>query len=193
MTTGQPAGTTPLDPDEAEGLIPAHIGTHGALNEWEQANILTAEEWAFSRRRTEVLSMDFVLETHRRMFGDTWTWAGSIRRTNKNIGVSVDRIRPQLQNLLEDAKCWIAHKTYEPDELATRLHHRLTQVHPFLNGNGRHARLMADVLLFNLERPRFSWGSTDLYRKGEARERYIAALRDADNLNIAPLMLYVRT
>lgn len=193
MTAEQPEGTTPLDPDEAEGLIPTHIGTQGALNEWEQANILAAEEWAFSRRRTDVLSMEFVLELHRRMFDNTWTWAGTIRGTEKNIGVSAAQVRPDLQNLLDDAKYWTAHNTYEPDQLAARFHHRLTRVHPFPNGNGRHARLMADVLLFNLGRPRFSWGGADLYRKGEARERYLAALREADRTNIEPLLAFVRT
>jgi len=188
----QPDGTTPLDPDEADGLIPTHIGTRGALNAWEQANILTAEDWAFSRTRRDVLTMDFALGLHRRMFGHTWTWAGTIRRTEKSVGVLVPRILPDLRNLLDDTTYWIEHNNYQPDEIAARLHHRLTQIHPFPNGNGRHARLMADVVLFNLHRPRFSWGSADLHRKGEAREHYLAALREADRSNIAPLLEFVR-
>ena len=192
MTGLEPEGTTPLDPDEAEGLIPTHLETQGALNAWEQANILRAEEWAFSRRRTDVLSEAFVLQLHRRMFSDTWTWAGTIRRTEKSIGVLVTQIRPDLRNLLDNAKYWMEHDTYKADELAVRFHHRLTQIHPFPNGNGRHARLMADVLLLTMGRPRFSWGSADLYRRGEARERYLTALREADRSHTSPLLALAR-
>jgi Fic-DOC domain mobile mystery protein B len=193
VTVQQPEGTTPLDPDEVDGLIPTHIATQGALNAWEQANILEAEQWVFSRRRNDALSMDFLLELHRRMFGDTWKWAGTTRTTEKNIGVAVAEIRPELRKLLDDAQYWTEHKTYEPDELSARFHHRLTQIHPFPNGNGRHARLIADVLLSSLGRPRFSWGSADLYGKGDARERYLAALREADRSNHGPLLVFVRT
>lgn len=187
----QPAGTTPLDPDEAEGLLPSHVTTQGALNEWEQANILEAERWAFARRRSAVLSMDLLLELHRRMFGITWNWAGTIRRTEKNIGVTPQDIRPELHKLFGDTRYWIEHQTYPPEELAVRFHHRLVQVHPFPNGNGRHARLLADVLLFNLDRARFSWGSADLDHQGEARDRYLAALRAADRSDIKPLLEFV--
>jgi fido (protein-threonine AMPylation protein) len=69
----------------------------------------------------------------------------------------------------------------------------LVHIHPFPNGNGRHARLMADTILFNLDRARFTWGSGDLYRRGDARDRYLAALREADRSNIAPLLEFVRS
>ena len=186
-------GNTPLDEDERTGLIPTHVSTQGPLNEWEQANILEAEQWAFSRKRNDYLSMGFVLELHRRMFGNTWKWAGEVRRTQKNIGVAVSEIRPALVNLLRDAQHWIDNQTYGPDETAARFHHRLVQIHVFPNGNGRHARLMADVILFNLSQPRFSWGNADLYRRGDARNRYLAALREADQLNPKPLLEFVRT
>jgi len=186
-------GNTPLDEDESDGLIPTHITTQGALNEWEQANTLEAEQWAFARKRSDYLSMDFIFELHRRMFANTWKWAGKARTTEKNIGVAASDIRPELLNLLRDAQHWIEHKTYEPDELAARFHHRLVQIHVFPNGNGRHARLMTDAILFNLDRPRFSWGSSDLYRKGDARDRYLAALKEADRSNAKPLLRFVRT
>lgn len=193
MAFEQPAGATPIDSDEAEALIPTHIATQGQLNEWEQANIFEAEHWAFSRRRTDVLTIDFLLELHRRMFANTWRWAGTIRRTDKNMGVPVPRIRLDLRNLLDDAQYWIEHGTYQPDEIAVRLHHRLTQIHAFPNGNGRHARLMADVLLVNLDRQRFSWGAADLYRRGQARQRYLAALREADHTKVGPLLAFARS
>jgi Fic-DOC domain mobile mystery protein B len=184
---------TPLDPDESEGLIPTHIATQGALNEWEQANILDAEQWAFAHKRRDYLSMDFVFELHRRMFADTWKRAGKTRATQKNIGVGVSEIRSDLLDLLRDTEHWIEHRTYEVDEIAARFHHRLVQIHVFPNGNGRHARLIADVILSNLGRPRFSWGSADLYGKGDARDRYLAALKEADRSNLKPLLAFVRT
>ena len=193
MGPDAPPGNTPLDADEAAGLLPTHITTQGALNEWEQANILEAEQWAFARKRRDVLSMDFVFELHRRMFGNTWTWAGQARTTEKSIGVTPSEIRPNILDLLRDAQYWVDQKTYDADEIAARLHHRLVQTHAFPNGNGRHGRLMADVLLFNLGRPRFSWGSADLHRKGDARERYFSALREADRSNATPLLEFVRT
>jgi Fic-DOC domain mobile mystery protein B len=186
-------GNTPINADESEGLIPTHVTTQGALNEWEQANILEAEQWAFARKRSDYLSMDFIIALHRRMFANTWTWAGNTRTTANNIGVAVSEIRPALLVLLRDTQYWIEHKTYDVDELAARFHHRLVQIHAFPNGNGRHARLMADVILSNLGRSRFSWGSADLYRKGDARDRYLAALKEADRSNMKPLFAFVRT
>ena len=193
MSQDEPDGNTPLDPDESDGLIPTHITTQGALNEWEQKNILEAEQWALTRRRTNVLSMEFLLELHRRMFDQAWNWAGTIRKTTKNIGIPVADIRPHLMDLLRDAQYWIENKTYEPDELAARFHHRLVQIHPFPHGNGRHGRLMTDIILVALGKPRFSWGGADLYRKGEAREQYLAALEEADRSNLRPLLAFVRS
>ena len=46
---------TPLDPEEAAGLIPSYITTQAQLNEAEQINVATASDWAFRRRR-DVLS-----------------------------------------------------------------------------------------------------------------------------------------
>lgn len=186
-------GNTLLDPDESDGLIPTHITTQGPLNEWEQANILEAEQWAFARKRSDYLSMDVVFELHRRMFANTWTWAGKTRTTERHIGVAVSEIRPNLLELLRDTQYWIEHNTYDVDEIATRFHHRLVHIHVFPNGNGRHARLMADVILSHLGRSRFSWGSADLYKKEDARERYLAALKEADRSNMKPLVAFVRT
>ena len=58
MNFEYPAGATPLDPDEAAGLIPRHIDNHGQLNEWELANIVKGEQWAFSRTHADALSIE---------------------------------------------------------------------------------------------------------------------------------------
>jgi len=187
------SGNTLLAEDERDELIPTHITTQADLNEWEQANILEAEQWAFAHKRSAYLSMGFVFELHRRMFDGTWKWAGKARTTEKNIGVTPAEIRPNLLDLLRDVESWIQHETHSVDEIAARFHHRLVQIHAFPNGNGRHARLAADVALVSLGRPRFSWGSADLSAKGVARDTYIASLRDADRGNIKPLLAFVRT
>jgi Fic-DOC domain mobile mystery protein B len=190
-----PPASTPLDPDEAEGLVPSHITTQGELNAWEQLNIARADTWAMSSRRrraTTVLTSDFAAELHRRMFDETWGWAGTYRRTGKNIGVPATQIRIALRERLADAAVWKAAHVYEVDEIAARLHHQLVLVHPWPNGNGRWSRLMADALLHAERRPRFSWGSGDLSRAPDAREHYLAALRAADQGDFAPLLAFVR-
>ena len=173
-------GNTPLDPDEATGLIPTHITTMGELNEWEQANIVQAERWAFGRKHKNVLSVTFLHELHGRMFGETWNWAGQRRTSEKTVGIAWYQIAEAIANLCDDAKYWLDEGVFSVDEAAARFHQRLTQIHPFPNGNGRHARLITDLLLVEYGRPRFTWGRSDLHRAGSGRERYIAALRAAD-------------
>jgi Fic-DOC domain mobile mystery protein B len=190
VTEPLPEGATPLDADEADELLPEHITTGGELNAWEQANILDAERWLLARRKRDVLTEAFVRELHRRMFGATWRWAGEFRRTNKNIGVDWQAIPVALRDVLADGRCWIEHGTYALPSAAVRFHHRLVQVHCFPNGNGRHARLCADALLTSHGAARMTWGA-ELGDAGEARTRYIAALRAADGGDYGPLLAFV--
>lgn len=189
------ADSTPLDPDEAEGLLPSHITSQGELNAWEQLNIARADTWAMSRRRrpaTTVLTPDFAVELHRRMFDQTWTWAGAYRRTGKNMGIPAAQVRFALRQRLDDAAFWLANQVYAIDELAARLHYQLVFVHPWPNGNGRWARLMADVLLHAERQARFSWGGSDLVRATNAPTGYLAALRAADRGDFSLLLAFVR-
>lgn len=184
--------STPLTHEEREGLIPSYITLRSELNEAEQANILEAEEWAFSRKR-DVLDERFLMNLHNRMFGHVWRRAGEFRRTDRNIGIDSYRIPVELRQLLDDCQYWIEHDTYEPDEIAARFHHRLVFIHPFPNGNGRHARLATDLMLVKLDRPRFSWGSVNLVDAGETRQTYVATLRAADNHDYRALLEFVRS
>ena len=127
------------------------------------------------------------------MFGDVWRWAGTSRTSERNLGIAYYEIPVAVRQLLHDARAWIAHATYSPDEIAVRLHHRLVQIHPFPNGNGRHARLMADLLVMSRGQERFSWGRTSLGEAGDVRRRYIAALRAADGHDIGPLLVFARS
>jgi Fic-DOC domain mobile mystery protein B len=168
----QPDEATPLTPEEQR-----------ELNEAEQENIVRGREWALGRRRDPLIER-FVTDLHKRMLGDVWRWAGKLRRSERNLGIPFYEIPAALRQLLDEAKAWIEYKSYAPDEIAVRLHHRLVQIHPFPNGNGRHARLMADLLIMRLGGERFSWGSAHLQAAGEVRGRYVAALKAADNHDI---------
>ena len=189
-----PEGATPIDPDEAEGLLLTHITIRGELDRWEQDNIVEALAWLDKTKSTDILNEQFVRELHRRMFANVWKWAGHFRQSDKNIGGPWHQISTNLKNLCDDVRLWIELREQSPDEIAVRFHHQLVSIHPFPNGNGRHARLMTDLLLENiLKRPRFTWGSEDLSRSGQTRKRYIAALHEADEQNYEPLQEFVRT
>jgi Fic-DOC domain mobile mystery protein B len=183
---------TPLTAEEKKGLIPTYITTRGELNQAEQRNILKAHAWAFQKRR-DVLDVDFLRQLHKRMFGEVWRWAGQLRSTERNIGIDAHRISTELRNLIEDVKAQIEYASYPPDEIAGRFHHRLVAIHPFANGNGRHARLAADLLAMQLGQPVFSWGAAaDLTAAGDLRTSYITALKSADGRDIAPLLAFMR-
>jgi Fic-DOC domain mobile mystery protein B len=186
-------GATPLDLNEVEGLIPSHITAQEQLNEWEQANIARALAWLASARRRDVLDEGFVRELHKRMFSDTWSWAGTFRSTERNLGVAPEQIAPKLRDLLDDTRFWLQHGTYPLDEAAVRFHHRLVSIHCFANGNGRHARLLTDLLLQAYGKAPFTWGRADLVPAGAAREQYLAALRCADLGDFSELLSFVRS
>lgn len=186
-----PPDATPLDPDEAAALLPAHIQTREELNEWEGGNILAAEEWAFARIRGDVLSIGFLKRLHSRMFDETWEWAGQFRRSEKNVGIPWEQVPEALRNLFDNVAYWLEHHTFSLQEIAARLHHRLTEIHPFPNGNGRVARLLTDLFLVSRGRPRFGWGQGDLSLEGDVRTRYIAALRAADEGDMEPLLQFL--
>lgn len=181
----EPDGATALTAEELDELIPKHLTTKAELNEWEQANILEAQDWR--GRPKQLLTRKYVTELHRRMFGNTWRWAGQFRRTLKNIGVPPEVLATELEKLLADVGYWVEHKTYPPDEIGVRFHHRLVAIHLFPNGNGRHAREITDRLLVHLGQPRLTWGAATLNVQGEARTRYLEALRAADRGEIWPL------
>jgi Fic-DOC domain mobile mystery protein B len=189
-----PNGATPLDPDEIDGLIPEHISIQNQLNEWENNNILNAENWLFSIvHRGDFLTIDFIRRVHLKMFDKTWKWAGQFRSTEKNIGVRPYKITTDLVNLLEDVRYQIINQSFLPDEIAYRLHHRLVTIHPFANGNGRHARLITDFLLIKKGLSRFSWGKQKLEPEGPIRKAYIDSLRKADAGDYGPLAAFVRS
>lgn len=191
-------GQTPLDPDEKEGLLIPSVATRTELDEVEQRNIEEAIRWTMERRKRffsdEILSEEFVIELHKRMYGEVWKWAGSFRKTNKNIGVDKYQIGMALRSLLDDCRFWVANKSFSADEMAIRFKHRIVSIHCFPNGNGRHSRLMADIIIEKIfGKPVFTWGSENLIQKGSFRSVYLAALWAADSGNMEPLIAFSRS
>jgi len=187
-------GQTPIDEDEKEGLLIPTVTTREELDEFEQLNIQKAMEYYLLRRKFKVdtiLTEKFIFDVHKRMLGDVWAWAGTIRKSNKNIGVDKFQIPSKLRQLIENCKYWIEHKTFSEKEIAIRFKHELVAIHVFPNGNGRHSRLMGDILMKQVfKEPIFSWGYKDLLHKNDVRDEYIKSLRKADNGDFEDLLKF---
>lgn len=189
-----PPDATPLSPEESDGLILKHLTTRAELDRWEQENISEAMDWLSRRRKTDVLTEGFIRRLHQKMFGRVWKWAGRFRSSDKNIGVYWAHIPAELKKLLDDTQYWIDHQTFSEEEIAARFHHHLVRIHLFSNGNGRHARLAADVLMKEVfgKKP-FTWGGGRLSVTGDIRGLYIKALRAADENDYTALLDFVRS
>jgi Fic-DOC domain mobile mystery protein B len=192
----EPSDATPLDPSLRNDLLQTWITNRRDLNEAEQENIVRGAAWARRRRAakiTDLLNDEYARTLHNQMFGEVWKWAGTYRKNELNIGIAPHLVPAEMADALDDARFWVDRHTFPSDEIAVRLHHRLTQIHPFANGNGRHSRMMADLLIEHLGGESFTWGAGHLADVGELRKRYIDALRAADNHDIVPLMNFVRS
>jgi len=194
MRLEYPEGATPIDPEELASLIPS-LTTQAELNEFEALNIAEAVDWAYRSRivKRGVLDRDVLSLLHKRMFDKTWLWAGKYRQTAKNLGMETWCIPAEIQTLVIDTRHWIEHTTYDPNELIARFHHRLVSIHPFLNGNGRHARLAADLLCPQIGCPLPTWGSSDQSNSTDVRSKYINALRRADCHEMQSLVKFLRS
>lgn len=188
-------GQTPLDEDEKEGLKIKTITTQGELDEFEQLNIEKAVEWTIhaNLKFNKILTEKFVKDLHKRMYGDVWKWAGEFRRTEKNMGIPWIQIGIELKNLMDDTKYWIEDKTYSPEEIAIRFKHRIVSIHCFPNGNGRHSRMMADIIMESIfKKEIFTWHQSNMVRANHTRKEYINSLKEADNGNINPLIEFAK-
>ncbi len=185
---------TPLEYEELQGLLLDHITTRADLDFWEAQNIAEAQIWSQGLKKKNLLSPKFICQAHKKMFGTVWEWAGKYRKTEKNIGIPARRIETEVHTLCEDAKAWVEFEIYPSDEFAARFHHRLVAIHPFSNGNGRHARFMADLILEKLLNAKpFTWGGKNLVRADDIRQAYIQALKAADGHDYSLLMAFVRS
>jgi Fic-DOC domain mobile mystery protein B len=188
-------GQTPIDDEEKEGLKIKSIATQGELDEFEQLNIEKAIEWTIhaNLKQERILTEKFIKDLHKRMYGDVWKWAGVFRKTDKNIGIKWTQIGIELKNLIDDTTYWIENKTYPPEEIAIRFKHRLVAIHCFPNGNGRHSRMMADIIIeFIFDKDIFSWHKSKMVKPDETRKMYITALKEADHGNIKNLIEFAQ-
>jgi Fic-DOC domain mobile mystery protein B len=188
-------GQTPLDEEEKEGLVIETITTREELDEFEQQNIEKAIEWTMGRtfRPERLFTEGFVCELHYKMFGEVWKWAGDFRKSDKNIGCEWNKIGILLRQLNDDAKYWIENSTYSEEEIAIRYKHGIVNIHCFSNGNGRHSRLICDIIISNIfGKDIFSWGGASITKKGVARSTYLKAIKQADNGDIKPLLDFSR-
>lgn len=189
-------GQTPIDEDEKEGLLIPTITTREELDEFEQNNIEEAMLWIFNKsfNKKTILTEKFVCNLHKRMYKDVWRWAGKFRKTNKNLGVDKWQISKALRSLCEDTLFWIENEIFTPDETALRFKHRIVSIHCFPNGNGRHSRLMADIIISKIyKKSLFSWGSKNLTHENNSRSIYLKAIKSADNGDFKPLLKFARS
>lgn len=189
-------GQTPLDEDEKEGLRISTIATRGELDEFEQQNIEQAIQWVMGRSfiAENIFTQEFIRNVHKRMYADVWKWAGEFRKTNKNIGTDKWQIPTALRTLLNDAVYWYKNNSYPADEMAVRFKHRLVSIHCFPNGNGRHSRLMADIIIEKIyKKPVFSWGASDLSGNSDIRSAYLKAVKAADQGDYSLLLSFARS
>jgi Fic-DOC domain mobile mystery protein B len=189
-------GQTPLEEEEKEGLLIPTIATRAELDEFEQQNIEQAIQWTLGRtfKLNTVFSEDFVKLLHKQMYADVWDWAGEFRKTNKNLGVDKWQIAIELRYLLDDVLYWHENYTYPPEEIAVRFKHRIVSIHCFANGNGRHSRLIADIIIEKIYKlPFFTWGAANLSNENNIRKSYLQALKAADKGDYSLLLAFARS
>jgi Fic-DOC domain mobile mystery protein B len=189
-------GQTPLSEEELDGLLIPSITTREELDEFEQLNIEKAIQWTFGKKINveKLFTEKFIKDLHKRMYGEVWKWAGSFRNSEKNLGIKSYLIPLQLKQLLDDVIYWYQNNTFPPVELAIRFKHQLVSIHCFPNGNGRHSRLMADLIMEKLYlQPILSWGSSNLVKADDKRKNYIRAIKMADNHDLHPLIDFAKS
>jgi len=192
------AGQTPLNEAECEGLKITTISTKGELDEFEQKYIEQAIQWTIGKKIKIdlLLSEQFIKSLHKRMYSGVWKWAGVFRKSEKNIGIESWKISTELKMLLDDVKYWIENESYSDDEIAIRFKHRIVSIHCFPNGNGRHSRLMADLIAEKVfDRKIFTWGqsNSNLPSESDERSKYLQALKKADRGDFGDLLEFARS
>lgn len=184
-------GATPID--DISDLIPTHITTRSELNEWEAANILKAVQKYLTAKKRRAIDIDWLKKVHKDMFDETWKWAGKFRKSNFNLGSDWHNIQEEMAKLIGDLNYWRT-QTGELGEFeqSVWLHHRLVKIHPFVNGNGRHARLVADCFLYSHGHKLPIWPDKQLIDASEVRKEYITALQAADKGDYGLLESFTR-
>ncbi|MBN9121955.1 MAG: mobile mystery protein B [Planctomycetes bacterium] len=181
------SGETPID--DVSGLLIPEIGTRRQLNQAEAENITLAATKYLVGRLTEAdapFTFDWMFELHKEMFGRVWAWAGKPRTCNLNLGVLAYQVEPAVLGLVQDVAYWGKGPSSLIEDAAL-LHYRAVKIHPFLNGNGRWARMLANVWLRRHGAGPILWPEPHIGEVSPIRSEYIAAIQ-ADRLDYAPLV-----
>ena len=180
---------TPIN--DISGLIPMHIHSQKELNEWEENNIIYAVKKYLTKRKKIDITISWIKQIHKEMFDKTWEWAGVFRKNNFNLGVDYNQINIELKKLIDDIEYWKSHSnSMNWFEQSVRIHYRLVKIHPFPNGNGRHARLVSDIFLFNNNLTLPTWPTEEMIKQTQIRKEYITALKQADKGDISLLLKF---
>lgn len=132
-------------------------------------------------KKTAPFTFEWCLQLHQEMFGEVWDWAGKIRRVELSIGVKAYLVGTELKKLVDDLEFWEKNQSFDVVEIAARIHHRAVQIHPFLNGNGRWSRMLANIYLKQNGLQPTKWNENLLSKENLHRDDYIQALKKADN------------
>ncbi|OGR90084.1 MAG: hypothetical protein A2992_02900 [Elusimicrobia bacterium RIFCSPLOWO2_01_FULL_59_12] len=190
-----PEHATPFD---ADGLLPSDVHTLADLNAAEAEGVMAARTLHLKRRKNPArawLTDAYIRRVHQDLFDQVWSWAGHYRTIDIKPGIPFHRIGTEVGLLCRDVESR-DRQTENPIpilERAVRLHHRLVQIHPFRNGNGRHGRLMADIYLRAHSHPLPEWPYAEITQEGTSpRKEYVLALKAADRGDYQPLVTYTR-
>jgi Fic-DOC domain mobile mystery protein B len=178
-------GQTPLD--DPSGLRIKGIRTTTELNAAEAENIRKATiKYLVSKpsKRSARFDLAWLLMLHNEMFGEVWEWAGTLRKTETNIGSRPHQIEIDLHNLLEDLKAW----NMPLLEQAVRLHHCAVKIHPFRNGNGRWSRMLANIWLKLHGAEPIEWPESTIGTASTIRAAYLEAVKVADGGDYSKLL-----
>ena len=171
--------------DDISGLL-LNISKHYTLQElyiYEAKNITKATLKYLSAKPDKKLApfdYEWLLQLHYEMFGDVWEWAGKPRKVELSIGIKAYMVPMELKKLVDDLIYWQEHKTFNTIEIASKIHHRAVQIHPFKNGNGRWARMLANIYLKQNGLAPTKWNENLLSKENPHRDKYITALKKAD-------------
>ncbi len=154
------------------------VGGKTLTEHLEAKNHADAFDWMMSQvsRKPHQLTASDILHLHGLVLkGIDDSNAGQCRSVAVRVsGSNVIFPNPRkVPDLLEDLGKWLAEKPkLHPVELAAETHYRLVNIHPFVDGNGRTARLLMNLILLMKGYP------AAIIRKQD-RLKYITALETA--------------
>lgn len=178
------ADATPLDDISGLKLDTSKPYTMDEIYLYEAKNITKATLKYLSLvpdKKLAPFSFEWLLLLHKEMFGEVWEWAGKLRQVELSIGVKAYLVSTEIKKLVDDLEFWEQNKSFDVIETASRIHHRAVQIHPFLNGNGRWSRMLANIYLKQNGLQPTKWNENLLSKENLDRDDYIKALKKADD------------